>query len=160
MSSALQKIGNGPWHLRWHTDNGTKPFGLTARVIAILDHKIEYHWQSPRPDLLTSAWSNFLDLRASIAQQVRSLANDRSNDRYASDPFLNLQCQPVSMAEAAADYLRYLPPALVSPEASAYLSQVEIDSCQQAFKELESRVQTYLAVHQQSACSTTLEAAG
>lgn len=154
MGSWNAKLSCGPWQLRWHSQNGSSPFELTARVLGVLDSRPDPAFQKahpdierPRPDLLQAAWAEFLTLRKSIAQQVNSVAHGDATRKYGKDPFLNLKCQEVSLGEAAADYLRYLPPVLVPSDASRYLPQREVDACQKAFEDLSRRVETYLATH-------------
>ena len=144
-----EKRGDGPWRLSFHEKNGFRPFDLTARVLGLVNHEMKYAWDKPQPKLLQTEWEEFLELRAELTAQLSSVAGRVS--QYGMDPFLNLRCELVSMAESVVDYLRYLPRVLIPAGAQVYLPLEEVVACQAEFAVLETRVQAYLETHAEAA---------
>ena len=91
---------------------------------------------------MKKCWLEFLQLRSTIRGQVISLAGGLPR-KYDGIQFINLHGNIVERGEAAADYLRYLPPALVPGEATAFLEKGETAACLSEFDALAQRVAAY-----------------
>jgi hypothetical protein len=140
MNSSTTRLGNGPTQIAWHSEWGARPFQAAAFVIGMLELAPENRGSDFLKGLQQS-WEAFLHLRTSIEKGVADFEH-RTNGHCGDQRFFNLRCELVTADEAAADYLRYLPPALVPP--NQYLKEAEITECGAQFEQLKARVEKSL----------------
>jgi hypothetical protein len=144
MSSIYHEMGTGPWMLKWHSQLGAKPFLVTAALLTLLECPEE-----DRPknfiDTLKKDWAEFTSVQQRVALFVHNHGWKTTRWNRTRKSFFTLRCGPCTIDEAVADYLRYLPPALVATAAVAkYLTREEIEQAESAYELLDRRVKALL----------------
>src|SRR5271155_4266734 len=117
MSSIYAEIGRGPWTLKWHSLLGAKPFLVTAALLTIVDCP-----EANRPknfvEMLKNDWAEFTSVQQRVALFVHDHGWKTTRWNRTRKSFFTLRCEPCTIDEAVADYLRYLPPALIATAAA------------------------------------------
>jgi hypothetical protein len=109
--SSIDEVGNGLFKLQWHEEMGAKPFLATAALMGIVKCPAD---ERPKDftNKLREAWTAVESLRQTFAVLLHDHCwQTRLWDRTTKN-FITLKCEPCTIDEAVADYLRSLPPAL------------------------------------------------